>query len=193
MAEAQGLKISIFHFSPMRWQLWSPQGGLGHKSARVLTTTFPELRSQRDEMGSGRGWHPDTCRSPARATVPAANCGAGGPRFCLVCQGLGRSEGAKAASHSSAFDSHRQPVSVDASAGLTWYPRMVTPGRAQPGELHVCPALVRPGCRACGVWKGECFQGRFDAWRCSLTRPAADGGDMSTKEMLPGRRTRHDM
>jgi hypothetical protein len=51
-----------------------------------LATAFPEFRSQRYEMGSGRGWHPATCRYPVCATVPTANCGAGGPRFGLACQ-----------------------------------------------------------------------------------------------------------
>lgn len=131
--------------------------------------TFPELRSQRDDMGSGRRSHPDTCRCAVRGTISAANCGAGAPRFCLVCK-----EAVKAASYNSAL------TAIGSGPGKRKRRSDLLPAhggpRRCPGSCISVPAFAFRG----GLWvrtatEARVFQVSLDAQGRSPARPAADG------------------
>jgi hypothetical protein len=137
-----------------------------------LATAFPEFRSQRDEMGSGRGWHLDTCRYPVRATVATANCGAGGPRFGLVCQAsTQRREEMATASYGRALRAIGNSLGKRKRRfDLLPAHGMCAPEMACTGS---CMSALRPrfeGAWACGASKHGFFQACFDARICS---PAA--------------------
>lgn len=153
--------------------------------------TFPELRSQRDDMGSGRRSHPDTCRCAVRGTISAANCGAGAPRFCLVCQ-----EAVKAASHNSALTATGSgPGKRKRRSDLL--PAHGGPRRC-PGSCISVPAFAFRG----GLWVRTATEARSfpGVLGCSGTQPGTASRrrrGVVAKELLPGRRTktrhpRHD-
>ncbi len=145
-------------------------------------TTFPELRSQRDDMDSGRRSHPDTCRCVVRGNISATNCGAGVPRFCLVCQ-----EAVEAASYNSAL------TAIGSGSGKRKRKSDLLPAHGEPGRCSGSCIFV-PAFAFRGV--GVRSNGSTEFSRCAWTpRDAARHGQPQTARrrgqgVLPGRRTK---
>jgi hypothetical protein len=138
------------------------------------TTTFPGLRSQRDEMGPGRRWPSDTCRYPVCATIHPRQLRRPRPPILPRLSGCRRPEAVRAASCSSALTAIAGTLGKH-KRGYHSLPAHVTPGYRAPGDCMPALRLCFGACmvRRMGPELGL-FQVRFDARKRRLTRPAAD-------------------
>lgn len=173
----------------MRWRRWAPLGGLGgleRKGVPRSTTTFPGLRSQRDEMGPGRRCPSATCRYPVCATIHPRQLRRPRPPILPRLSGCRRPGAVRAASYSSALTAIAGTLGKH-KRGYHSLPAHVTPGYRAPGDcmpaLRLCFGVCMVRSVGARVFPGAPRCPETQADTASRRQPG-----ILAKEMLPGGR-----